>query len=107
MAKTRIERKRVTGRKTASAVRKSTQGRAMQGVAKPTRPRGRSARLQASKGAVNKPKNDRDRPRKLRIGEEVEVLAKERKKATSKTKKTSNKQENELMASTKRTQQLD
>lgn len=99
MAKTRIERKRVTGRKNPSAAKKPNQGRATQGVAKPTRPRGRSTRLQTSKGVADKPKDDRGRPRKLRIGEEVEVLAKEHTKATSKTKKTSNEQENDLTAS--------
>ncbi|ORY67738.1 uncharacterized protein BCR38DRAFT_483345 [Pseudomassariella vexata] len=77
MAKMRIERKRVTRRKTPSAAKKSNQDRATQGVAKPTRPRGRSTRLEAGKGVVDKPNDVRGRLRKLRIGEEVEVLAKD------------------------------
>lgn len=77
MAKTRVEGKRSTGRKAPNAARKANQGRATQGVAKPTRPR----------------------PRKSRAEEEVEVLAKQQTQATPETTKTSNKQQRSLMAS--------
>ncbi|MCJ1422362.1 hypothetical protein MMC29_000242 [Sticta canariensis] len=99
MAKTRVEEKRVTGRKALNAAKKANPSRATQGVAKPTRPRGRSTRLEAGKGVVDKLKDARGRPRKLRIGEEVEVLAKQQTQATSEAKKTSDKQESNLMAS--------
>lgn len=98
MAKTRVEEKRVTGRKALNAAKKANPSRATQGVTKPTRPRGRSTRLEAGKG-VDKLKDARARPRKLRIGEEVEVLAKQQTQATSEAKKTSDKQESNLMAS--------
>jgi hypothetical protein len=48
---------------------------------------------------VDKLKDARGRPRKLRIGEEVEVLAKQQMQATSEAKKTSDKQEGNLVAS--------
>ncbi|KAF2839911.1 hypothetical protein M501DRAFT_991901 [Patellaria atrata CBS 101060] len=99
MAKTRVEGKRVTGRKAPNAAKKANSSRAPQGVAKPTRPRGRSTRLEAGKGVVDKLKDAKGRPRKLRIGEEVEVLAKQQTQATSEAKKTSDKQESNLMAS--------
>ncbi|KAL8792175.1 MAG: hypothetical protein Q9182_007703, partial [Xanthomendoza sp. 2 TL-2023] len=99
MAKTRVEKKRVTSRKAPNAAKKANPSRATQGVTKPTRPRGRSTRLEAGKGAMDKLKDARGRPRKLRIGEEVEVLAKQQTQATSKAKKTSDKQESNLMAS--------
>ena len=99
MAKTRVEGKRVTGRKAPNAAKKANSSRAPQGVAKPTRRRGRSTRLEAGKGVVDKLKDAKGRPRKLRIGEEVEVLAKQQTQATSEAKKTSDKQESNLMAS--------
>ena len=99
MAKTRVEGKRVTGRKAPNAAKKANQGRATQDVAKPTRPKGRSTRLEAGKGVVDNLKDARGRPRKLRMGEEVEVLAKQQTQATSEAKKTSDKQESNLMAS--------
>jgi hypothetical protein len=68
-------------------------------VAKPTRPRGSLTRLEAGKGVVDNLKDARGRPRKLQIGEEVEVLAKQQTQATSEAKKTSDKQESNLMAS--------
>lgn len=92
--------KRVTGRKALNAAKKANPSRATQGVTKPTRPRGRSTRLEASKG-VDKLKDARGRPRKLQIREEVEVLVKQQTQATSEAKKTSDKQESNLMASNK------
>lgn len=50
-------------------------------------------------GAVDKLKAARGRSRKLRIGEEAEVLRKEHTQAVSKVKKTSNKQKHNIMAS--------
>jgi len=99
MAKTRVEGKRVTGREAPNTAKKANPSRATQGVAKPTRLRGRSTRLEAGKGVVDKLKDARGRPRKLRIGEEAEVLAKQQTQATSEAKKTSDKQESNLMAS--------
>ncbi|KAL8798909.1 MAG: hypothetical protein Q9182_006281 [Xanthomendoza sp. 2 TL-2023] len=99
MAKTRVEKKRVTSRKAPNAAKKATPCRATQGVTKPTRPRGRSTRLEAGKGAIDKLKDARGRPRKLRIGEEVEVLAKQQTQATFEAKKTSDKREGNLMVS--------
>lgn len=48
---------------------------------------------------MDKLNDARGRPRKLRIGEEVEVLAKQQTQATSEAKKTSDKQESNLMTS--------
>lgn len=90
MAKTRVEEKRVTVRKALNAAKKANPSRATQGINKPTWPRGRSTLLEAGKG-VDKLKDTRARPRKLRIGEEVEVLAKQETQATSEAKKTSDK----------------
>lgn len=95
MAKTRVEGKRVTGRKAPNAAKKANSSRTTQGVAKPTRARGRSTRLEVGKGA----KDARGRPRKLRTAEDVEVLAKQQTQAISEAKKTSDKQESNLMAS--------
>jgi len=99
MAKTRFEGKRVTGRKASNATKRVKLSRATQGVAKPTRRRGRSIRLEAGKGVMDNLKDARGKPRKLRIGEELEVLAKQQTQATSEAKKTSAKQESNLMAS--------
>jgi len=77
MAKTRVEGKRAAGRKAPNAAKKAKQGRGTQGVAKPTRPRGRSTRLEAGKAAVDKLKDARGRLSQLRFEEEVEVLAKQ------------------------------
>ena len=97
MAKTRVKGKRVTGRKAPNAAKKAQRDRGVQGVEKPLRRRGRSTRMKAGKGAVDKLKDARGRPRKLRLGEEVEVLAKHQTQATS-SAKTSDKQGSSLMA---------
>jgi hypothetical protein len=99
MAKTRVEGKRVTGRKAPNAAQKANPSRATQGVAKPMRPRGRSTRLEAGKEAAGKLKDARGRPRKLRIGEEVEVLAEQQTRAAAKAKKTGDKQEVNMASS--------
>ncbi|TID25780.1 hypothetical protein E2P81_ATG03567 [Venturia nashicola] len=78
MAKTRIEGKRVTGRKTSTATKKPNQRGATRGVAKTTESRGK--------------------PRKVQLGEEIEVLTKEYTQAIPEAKKTSDGQENNLMA---------
>ena len=98
MAKTRVEGKRVAGRKAPNAAKKAKQGRGTQGVTKPTRPRGRPTRPEADKAASEKLKDTRGRPRKLRLEEEGEVLAKQQTQATSEAK-TSGKQESNLIAS--------
>lgn len=87
----------MTGRKALNVTKKANPSRATQGVTKLTRPRGRSTRLEAGKG-VNKLKDAKGKPRKLRIGEEVKVLAKQQTQATSEAKKTSDKQESNLIA---------
>ncbi|KAK3077102.1 hypothetical protein LTS18_011212, partial [Coniosporium uncinatum] len=99
MAKTRTEGKRVAGGKTQNTTKKPNPRRTTQGVAKPKRPRGRSIRIKASKGVVNKPKDTSGRPHRLRSGEEVEVLAKRHTQFMPKAQGTNNQQEDNLMAS--------
>ncbi|KIV98498.1 uncharacterized protein PV09_09700 [Verruconis gallopava] len=86
MAKPRVEGKRVANRKAPNAAKMAKQGRGTQGGGKPKRPRGRSNRLEAIEGAADKLKDTRGRPRKPRLGEEVEVLAKQRTQASSEAK---------------------
>ncbi|KAF2761261.1 hypothetical protein EJ05DRAFT_497810 [Pseudovirgaria hyperparasitica] len=93
MAKTRVEGKRVTSRKAQNAAKNSNPSRTTQAVTKPTRSRGRSARLEAGKVVVGKLKDARGRGRKSPIVEELEVLAKQQ------TQVTPDKQESSLMAS--------
>ncbi|KAE9986994.1 hypothetical protein EG328_004126 [Venturia inaequalis] len=99
MAKTRVEGKRVTSRKAQNAAKNANPSRTTQAITKPTRSRGRSTRLEASKVVVDKLKDARGRGRKSRIVEELEVLAKQQTQVTSDAKKTSDKQESSLMAS--------
>jgi hypothetical protein len=58
------------------------------GAAKPTRPRGRLTRLEASKGVMDKLKDARGRPRKLQMGDELEVLVKDNLIASNETNPT-------------------
>ena len=89
MAKTRVEGKRAAGRKAPNAAKKAKQGRGTRcGQAN-----------EAGKAAVDKLKDARGRPGKLRLGEEVEVLVNQQTQAASEAKKTSDKKESNLMAS--------
>jgi hypothetical protein len=82
MAKTRIEGKRVSGRKTPTGAKKPNQRRATKGVAKTTRPKGK--------------------PRQFQLGEEIEeieVLTEEHTQAIPEAKKTNDEQEDNLVVS--------
>ncbi|KAB2099697.1 hypothetical protein AG0111_0g12084 [Alternaria gaisen] len=100
MAKKRVEVKQTANRKTRNVTKNANQRRATQGVAKPTRLRGRSTRLDGGRGAVDKLKDARGRAHELRIREEAEILGKEHTQAAFRAKKT-NEQENYIIASNK------
>lgn len=81
MAKTRDEKEvpptKGSSRKIPNAKKTPKQTHTAQGVAKPTQSKDRFTLLKAAKKVADKPKPVRGRPRKVRIGEELEALTTE------------------------------